>query len=199
MCGHRSTSRESGDGNNGRMSILIPSSVASPSVSSRYTPTTCRGIFPPFPLQSQHGQPGHDDLVHQSPTDGRTYLKPLVLFLEFGTQRVLLIRATHVASVQPPAHFPLKAHPLPCSSYCAGQTLPLVGSGQDARGEKRDRTIVNDQVNGSGEGVEGGSADDGVCVNFPDCQMRLGAEEIDCIEDGGFVGSEDSDFRVRRA
>lgn len=74
-----------------------------------------------------------------------------------------------------------------------------MGSGQDARGEKRDRTIVNDQVNGSGEGVEGGSADDGVCVNFPDCQMRLGAEEIDCIEDGGFVGSEDSDFRVRRA
>ena len=52
--------------------------------------------------------------------------------------------------------------------------------------------------------MEGGRADDGVCVSSPDCQMRLGAEEttaveFDCVEDGGFVGSEDLDFPVFRA
>ena len=63
---------------------------------------------------------------------------------------------------------------------------------------------MNEQVHGSGEGVEGGGADDGVCVGLPDCQMRLGAEEtsafeFDYVEDGGFVGSEDLDFPVSRA
>ena len=63
---------------------------------------------------------------------------------------------------------------------------------------------MNDHVNGSGREVEGGRADNGVCVGFPDCQMRLGAEEtaavdLDGVEDGGFVGSEDLDFPVCQA
>lgn len=78
-----------------------------------------------------------------------------------------------------------------------------MGTGKDARGGKGNRAVVNDHVNGSGEGVEGGRADDGVCVSFPDCQMRLGAEETavesDCVEDGGLVGSEDLDLPVYRA
>lgn len=74
-------------------------------------------------------------------------------------------------------------------------------TGKEARGGKRDRFIVNDHVNGSGEGVKGDRADFLGCVSFPDCHMRLGAEEasavqFDCVEDGGFVGSEDSDFPV---
>ena len=106
--------------------------------------------------------------------------------------------------MQEPAHFPLEAHSLPSSSYCARQTRPFVGTSKDARGGKGNRAVVNDHVNGSGEGVEGGRADNGVCVSFPDRQMRLGAEEasaveFDGVEDGGFVGSEDLDFPVYRA
>ena len=79
-----------------------------------------------------------------------------------------------------------------------------MGAGKDARGGKGNRVVANDHVNGSGEGVEGGGADDRVCVSFADCYMRLGAEEtsaveFDCVEDGGFVRSEDLDFPVYRA
>ena len=79
-----------------------------------------------------------------------------------------------------------------------------MGTGEDARGGKGNRAVVNDHVDGPGEGVEGGRADDGVCVRFPDCQMGLGAEEaaaveVDGVEDGGFVGAEDLDFPVCQA
>lgn len=79
-----------------------------------------------------------------------------------------------------------------------------MGTGKDARGEKENRVVVNDHVNGSREGVEGDCADDGVCVSFPDYQMRLRAEEtsaveVDYVEDRDFVGSEDLDFPVYRA
>ena len=52
--------------------------------------------------------------------------------------------------------------------------------------------------------MEGGRADDGVCVSFPDCQIRLGAEEasaveFDCVENCGFVRSEDFNLAVYRA
>ena len=77
-------------------------------------------------------------------------------------------------------------------------------TGEEARGRKRNRVVVNDHVNGPGEGVKGDRADDVVCASFPDCHMRVGAEEastveFNCIEDGGFVGSEDLDFPVDRA
>ena len=82
-----------------------------------------------------------------------------------------------------------------------------MGTGKDARGEKENRVVVNDHVNGSREGVEGDCADDSVSVKIPekpDYQMRLGAEEtsavdVDCVEDRDFVGSEDLDFPVYRA
>ena len=79
-----------------------------------------------------------------------------------------------------------------------------MGTSKDARGGKGNRVVVNDHVNGLGEGVEGGRADNDVCVSFPNCQVRLGAEEasaieFDGVEDGGFVRSEDLNFSVYRA
>ena len=77
-------------------------------------------------------------------------------------------------------------------------------TGKHARGGKGNRPVVNDHVDGSGEGVESGRADDGVCGGGPDCHVGLGAEEasaveVDGVEEGGFVGSEDLNFSVEGA
>ena len=74
-------------------------------------------------------------------------------------------------------------------------------TGEDARGGKSNRPVINNHINGSGKGVKGRRADDDIRVRFADCDVRLGAEEasaveFDGVEDGGFVGAKDVDFPV---
>lgn len=63
---------------------------------------------------------------------------------------------------------------------------------------------MDSHFNFSGEGVEGGRANDGAGVSFVDCHMWLGTEEtsgVDLyrVEDGSFVGAQNLGIPVRHA
>ena len=74
-------------------------------------------------------------------------------------------------------------------------------AGEQARGGKGKRVVVNDEFNFSGGGVEGGRADGGASSPFVDRHVWLFAEKtsvvyLDRVEDSDFVAAKNLSVSV---